>query len=94
MKNAIDFVYAEWNNKAAGFVSYGSAGGARAVEQLRGVMGEVQVATVRAQLLISLLTDFENWTTFKPTTRHEGSLTTVLDQVISWGTALKTVRSG
>ncbi len=41
LKNAIDFVYAEWNNKAAGFVSYGSAGGARAVEHLRHVMGEI-----------------------------------------------------
>ena len=30
LKNALDFLYAEWNNKAAGFVSYGSAGGVRA----------------------------------------------------------------
>ena len=48
LKNAIDFLFAEWNNKAAGFVSYGSAGGARAVEQLRLVMAEVQIAD-RAQ---------------------------------------------
>ena len=45
LKNAIDFLYAEWNNKAAGFVGYGSAGGARAVEHLRLVMAELQVAT-------------------------------------------------
>src|SRR5687768_6492951 len=44
LKNALDFLYREWNNKAAGFVSYGSAGGARAVEQLRLVMAELQVA--------------------------------------------------
>src|SRR5271157_37786 len=51
IKNAIDFVYAEWNNKAAGFVSYGaSASGMRAVEQLRQIMGEIQVADVRAQV--------------------------------------------
>ncbi len=66
LKNAIDYLYAEWNNKAAGFVSYGSAGGARAVEQLRLVMGELQVADVRAQVMLSLFTDFENFTTFKP----------------------------
>lgn len=42
LKNAIDFLYAEWNNKAAGFVGYGSAGGTRAVESLRLVMGELQ----------------------------------------------------
>src|SRR5687768_15647354 len=49
LKNAIDYLYREWNNKAAGFVSYGSAGGARAVEQLRLVMGELMIADVRAQ---------------------------------------------
>src|SRR5688500_15284292 len=38
LKNALDFLYAEWNNKAAGFVSYGGAGGVRAVEQLRMTM--------------------------------------------------------
>lgn len=92
LKNAIDFVYAEWNNKAAGFVSYGSAGGARAVEQLRGILAETQVATVRAQVLLSLATDFENYTTFKPHARHEKSLATMLDQVIAWGGALKTLR--
>src|SRR5262249_30079938 len=48
LKNAIDFLFKEWNNKAAGFISYGSAGGARAVEHLRLVMAELQVATVRA----------------------------------------------
>src|SRR5262245_62057234 len=36
LKNAIDFLFREWNNKSAGFVAYGSAGGARAVEHLRG----------------------------------------------------------
>ena len=44
LKNAIDFLFAEWNNKAAGFVSYGGIGGARAVEQLRLVLAEVQIA--------------------------------------------------
>src|SRR6059058_248325 len=66
LKNAIDFLFAEWNNKAAGFVGYGSAGGVRAVEHLRLVMGELQVADVRAQVMLSLFTDFENFTIFKP----------------------------
>jgi NAD(P)H-dependent FMN reductase len=47
LKNAIDYLYREWNNKAAGFVGYGGAGGARAVESLRLVMGELQVADGR-----------------------------------------------
>jgi NAD(P)H-dependent FMN reductase len=93
LKNAIDFVYAEWNNKAAGFVSYGSAGGARAVEQLRLVMGEIQVADVRAQVMLSLFTDFENFTTFKPDPRHEQGVTTMLNQLIPWSEAMKTLRN-
>ena len=92
LKNAIDYLYKEWNNKAAGFVSYGSVGGARAVEHLRLVMGELQIADVRAQVALSLSHDFENYTTFKPTHQHEKALNTVFDQVVSWGTALKTVR--
>ena len=92
LKNAIDFLFAEWNHKAAGFVSYGGAGGARAVEHLRLVLAEVHVATVRAQVLLSLWTDFENFTTFKPGTAQEQSVGIVLDQVIAWGGALKQLR--
>jgi len=92
LKNAIDFVYLEWNNKAAGFVSYGSAGGVRAVEHLRLVMAEVQVATVRNQDALSLFTDFENYTTFKPAAHQEKSVNQLLDQLIAWSGALKTLR--
>jgi NAD(P)H-dependent FMN reductase len=53
LKNGIDYLYKEWNNKAAGFVGYGSSGGVRAVEQLRLVMAELQVADVRAQVAVS-----------------------------------------
>ena len=75
LKNAIDFLYAEWNNKVAGFVSYGSAGGVRAVEHLRLIMAELQIADVRAQVTFSLFTDFENFTTFKPAGPHgEGAV--------------------
>src|SRR5437870_875580 len=54
LKNAIDFLFHEWNNKAAGFVGYGGAGGVRAVENLRLVMGEIKVADVRAQVALSM----------------------------------------
>ena len=93
LKNAIDFLYQEWNNKAAGFVSYGGTGGVRAVEDLRLVMAELQVATVRAQVTLSLFTDFENFTTFKPAPYQEQYVNTMLDQVIAWGTALKALRT-
>jgi NAD(P)H-dependent FMN reductase len=93
LKNAIDYLYREWNNKAAGFVSYGGAGGTRAVEQLRLVMGELMIATVRAQVILSMFTDFENFDKFKPDPRHEREVHTLLDQVIAWGGALKELRS-
>ena len=92
LKNAIDFLYAEWNNKAAGFVSFGSAGGLRAVEHLRGIMAELQIADVRAQVALSLFTDFENFKTFKPQALHEKSLKSMFDQVLAWSGAMKTLR--
>lgn len=93
LKNAIDFLYEEWNNKAAGFVSYGSFLGARAVENLRLIMGELQIADVRAQVGLSLFTDFENFSEFKPGEHHNDSVQALLDQVVAWSRALKTVRS-
>lgn len=92
LKNALDFVYAEWNNKAAGFVSYGAAGGVRAVEHLRTIVGELQIADVRQQVALSLLTDFEQWTTLKPVPQYEAPLSVLLDQLVAWSGALKGVR--
>ena len=66
LKNAIDYLYAEWNNKAVGFVSYGAVGGARAAEHLRLVAAELQMADVRQQVALSLVTEFENFSVFKP----------------------------
>jgi len=92
LKNAIDFLYKEWNNKAAGFVGYGAGDGTRGVEQLRLVMAELQVATVRAQVGLSLYVDFENFRDFRPTSSREGRVTAMLDQLVAWSTALRTVR--
>ena len=92
LKNAIDYVYAEWNNKAAGFVAYGSLGGARAIEHLRGVCGELQIATVRQQLSFSLFTDFENFAAFTPAPLHNDAAATLFDQLESWAGALKPLR--
>jgi NAD(P)H-dependent FMN reductase len=93
LKNAIDYLFQEWNNKVAGFVSYGGhAGGARATEHLRLMMAEVMVATVRASVLLSLLTDFENFRIFKPNPQHEKEVHALFDQVVAWGGALKAFR--
>jgi NAD(P)H-dependent FMN reductase len=92
LKNAIDYLYGEWNNKAAAFVSYGSLGGARAIEHLRGISSELQIAHVRQQLSFSLFTDFENFSTFAPGAQHDDSATVLFDQLESWARAMKSVR--
>lgn len=92
LKNALDSAKENWNNKAAGIVSYGSIGGARAAEHLKGVLGELQIADVRTQVLLSLFTDFEGGKTFKPQDLHLENLKVMLDQVLLWSSALKTVR--
>jgi NAD(P)H-dependent FMN reductase/2-hydroxychromene-2-carboxylate isomerase len=93
LKNAIDFLYAEWGNKAAGFVSYGATGGTRAVEHLRLVMAELQVADVRAQVSLSLRTDFTGYKEFTPHPAQQQVLSEVLDQVVAWSTVLKPLRT-
>ena len=93
LKNAIDFLFREWNDKAAGFVGYGSVGGARAVEHLRLVMGEIKVADVRAQVALSLYTDFENFSTLKPGPQQAAAVNAMLDDLVPWGQALQTMRT-
>jgi NAD(P)H-dependent FMN reductase len=93
LKNAIDYLYAEWNNKAVGFVSYGAVGGTLAVGQLRQVAGELQLADVRQQVALSLLTEFENLSVFKPGDYNLPALNTLLDQVLAWSTALAPLRA-
>jgi len=93
LKNAIDYLYAEWANKAAAFVSYGSVGGARAVEHLRAICSELQIAHVRQQLSFSMFTDFENFSTFRPVAAiHDDAATAMFDQLEAWSAALKPLR--
>ena len=92
LKNALDFAYREWNNKAVGMVGYGGLGAARAIEHLRGIAGELQMADVRQQVSFSLMTDFENFSVFKPGDYHVGEVQTMFDQLESWAGALKPLR--
>lgn len=97
LKNAIDFLFAEWNDKAAGFVSYGVNGGVRAVEHLRLALAEVKVAAVRSQVALSVFTDFEvdsptDVGVLVPGEHQEPTLNTLLDEVIAWSAALKQLR--
>lgn len=91
-KNAVDFLNHEWADKAIGFVSYGSNGGGRATEGWRLTAAELHMADVREQLLLYLDRDFENYSTFIPTDAHKIQLNKVIDEVVRWAGALKTVR--
>lgn len=96
LKNALDSIYGEFNDKAAAFASYGSLSGARAVEQLRLVASELQLAHVRTQLAFSIFSDFEGFgtadVTFTPGPQHPVSAEALFGQLEAWAGALKTVR--
>ena len=95
LKNAIDWVYPEWNRKAAAFVSYGSAMGARSVQQLRETAIELQIAPVRSSVHIPVAT---LWAHFQGGDVNKGlaelgtQAQTMIDDLLWWTTALKTAR--
>ena len=91
--NAIAFPYTEWNNKAVGFVGYGSLGGGRAVESLRRGAAVVQMADVRQAAYLSLFDDFENFSVVAPREMQVEAVNGMLDQLLSWAGALKAVRA-
>ena len=92
-KNAIDFLYREWNNKAVGFVGYGGNGGARSVEILR-QGGQQCRARRRAGTGRPLpLHRFREFHDLQAGSHLEPTVTGMLDQVIAWGGALKPLRT-
>lgn len=93
LKNALDYLFAEWNNKAVGFISYGAHGGVRAVEHLRVMAGELMMADVRAQVVLPFATEFENYRTFKPGDYNLPAFDAMLGQVIAWSNALALLRA-
>jgi NAD(P)H-dependent FMN reductase len=103
LKNAIDYLFYEWNDKAAGFVSYGINGGVRAVEQLRQIAAELKLADVRGQVAFNTYTDFDytgldpadpaTTGVFTPAERHADDLAGLLDEVVIWSRALAAVRA-
>jgi NAD(P)H-dependent FMN reductase len=92
LKNAFDYLYAEWNNKAIGFVSYGAAGGVRAVEHLRLIAGELQLADVRESVSLPFAAEFEQYKTFTPSSSAAKALDAMLKQLLSWTRAMEQAR--
>jgi NAD(P)H-dependent FMN reductase len=93
LKNALDYLYKEWNNKSVGFAAYGALGGTRAVEHLRLIASELEMATVRHQVGLSILTDYENYTDLVPSAFQVQARDKMLDQVVVWADALAPLRA-
>jgi len=95
LKNALDWVYPEWNRKAAAFVSYGSAMGARGVQQLRLTAIELQLAPIRSSVYIPVAT---LWAHFQAggvdagLTELEAPAKIMIDDLLLWSEALKAAR--
>ena len=97
LKNALDWVYPEWNRKAAAFVSYGSVAGARGVQQLREIAIELQLAPVRSSVHIPvgvLWAHFQGGDVDAGLAELAGSAGTLMDDLLWWTTALKMARAG
>lgn len=92
LKNALDYLNPEVANKAAAMVGYGSLGGARAHENLRIILAELRVATVRTTINFSLISDFENMSVFQPNEYHAANANGMLDDLLLWSKAFQTIR--
>ena len=92
LKTALDFLYAEWRNKACGFVGYGGVSGARAIEQLRQIVSSLEMADVRIAVGINEFTEFDHGV-FKPLDHQEKAVNDMLNQVITWTNALAPLRA-
>src|ERR1700738_3627177 len=95
LKNALDWVYPEWNRKAAAFVSYGSVSGARGVQQLRETAIELQMAPVRSSVHVPVATlwaHFQGGDVETGLAELEKQANTMIDDLLWWTAALKTAR--
>lgn len=96
LKNALDYAYAEWARKPAAFVGYGGVGGARAIEQLRLICVEVQMAPVKTAVHIQMSDFLAVMLEGKPLVEipHlQASATAMLDDLTWWSNALKVAKA-
>ncbi|MEA3069620.1 MAG: hypothetical protein QOD29_1066 [Alphaproteobacteria bacterium] len=96
LKNALDWVYPEWNRKAVAFVSYGSALGARSVQQLRETAIELQLAPVRSSVHIPVATlwaHFQGGDVEAGLAQLEAPAKSMIEDLLWWTAALKAARA-
>ena len=92
LKNAIDFLYAEWNRKPVAFVSYGVAGGIRSVEQLKQIFIQLDTVPLNAQVSFNVLSEFNEDGTPNASEYSVQQTGTLLSELKWWGEALKAGR--
>lgn len=95
LKNALDWVYPEWNRKVCAFVSYGSVSGARSVEQLRQVAIELQLAPIRSSVHITpetFMMHFKGGDVNSGLAQLVGPGDAMIDDLLWWTEALKMQR--
>jgi NAD(P)H-dependent FMN reductase len=94
LKNALDYLYAEWNRKPVAFVSFGNAGGARAVEHLRAIAVELDMAPLGDAVHLFGVRDKLRGGQFEADTKDKKQLAQLFDSLLWWGKALQTARRG
>lgn len=95
LKNALDYAYVEWVRKPVAFVGYGGVGAARAIEQLRQIVIELQMAPIRSAVHIQGgdgMAVFMGQKTLEELAYLPPLVTTMLDDLAWWTNALKVAR--
>lgn len=92
LKNALDHLYREWNDKAVAFVGYGVDGGVRAVEHLRGITAELGLAGVGPAVALNVFDDFDEDGHLAPRERQESMRSRMFDSLLRWASALRPLR--
>ncbi len=92
LKDALDYLYREWHDKAVAFVGYGTDGGVRAVEHLRGITAELGLAGVGPSVALSIFDDFDDSGALTARDRQQQARRRMLDALLRWAGALRTLR--
>jgi NAD(P)H-dependent FMN reductase len=95
MKNALDFLYVEWNNKPLAFVSYGaSAGGKSAQQQVRSIVANLNMYDIAESVIpANYRTQLNEQGEFIPTDRQNKSIETMLDKLVFWAGQMQRARA-
>lgn len=93
LKNALDYLYAEWNRKPASFVAFGNAEGARAVQQLKLVLNELEVAPLPTAVHLRGVAKKIVDGRFTAEDAEERRFGTMFDEWVWWARALRAARA-